>query len=196
MKRIISVFVGIFTFILALTGCSKAPIERGTRDEISYKNQSIGITFDLPSGWSFYTDEQVANAMGISTTKYKKMDLLDYEEITFVIDFVAVDKTSGTNVNMTIEKLTGKDKLITTKRYIEKSKEEIMEEYNVTNIEFSDVVSVNLGSVEFDKFEISYTYYGVKIRQFCYIKKKGSRVAIITITTNGNNPEEYESYFS
>lgn len=197
MKKIICVLLSIFTLTLVLSGCAKSIVERGARDNVSYKNETIGITFNLPSGWIFYTDEEIAEAMDVSVDMLKDKDLIDSNKIKNIIEFIAVNTYNGNNINMAIEKLGLFNRGISVEKYIKKTKEQMKEQNASANYEFYDVEQANLGDVEFDRLKATTTYSGTNITQYMYIKKVGIHMVIITATTTNNlSPEKFESYFS
>lgn len=197
MKKIICVLLSIFTLTLVLSGCAKSIVERGARDNVSYKNETIGITFNLPSGWIFYTDEEIAEAMDVSVDMLKDKDLIDSNKIKNIIEFIAVNTYNGNNINMAIEKLGLFNRGISVEKYIKKTKEQMKEQNASANYEFYDVEQANLGDAEFDRLKATATYSGTNITQYMYIKKVGIHMVIITATTTNNlSPEKFESYFS
>ena len=71
-----------------------------------YKNEFLGITFNLPSGWTFYTEDQIAD---INKQATNKMDgdtasLVQSSSITY--DMYAQNPTDGSNVNLNLEKFS------------------------------------------------------------------------------------------
>ena len=69
-----------------------------------YENEFIGIGFNLPNGWTFYTDEQIKALNNITTDMMDEEYAQAIENATILYDMYALD-TLGNSVNINIEKL-------------------------------------------------------------------------------------------
>lgn len=195
MKKFIYVVLFVFTLTLALSGCGKSVVEKGTRDENSYKNETIGITFNKPADWDFCSDEEIARVMGVTVDMLK--DEMNSDDMKNLVEFIAIDRSNGDNINMTIEKLGLFNRGMSVDEYIEKSKEIIKEQNESANYEFYDVTKTKLGDVEFDRLKATATYSNTEMEQYCYFTKVGIHMVVITATTSvGMSPETIESYFA
>ena len=76
-------------------------IERGTISGDTYTNDSIGITFEKPSDWTYASDDQLAEMMGEG---FDANDLDDTEkalvEAACVFDMVASNDSTGESVQI------------------------------------------------------------------------------------------------
>lgn len=80
--------------------------ELGQADGLNYENTFVGIGFNLESGWSFYTDEQIRElnnqTMEIGSEEYK--EVMENADVVFDVQAVSADGTS--NINVVLEKVS------------------------------------------------------------------------------------------
>ncbi len=196
MKRLIALALLTTLLLLCLISCAPAkPITRGTIEENVYTNADLGITFTKPSGWTFYSDEQIREITQISIEEILKDDQYDPEKMTYVMDFMAAD-IQGNNVNLSIESLNFLGKTMTEEKYIEKSKETLNEQDTLTYT-FSDTAEVTLAGTTFSRLTATATYQTVSMTQYIYVKKLDGYMLCITATAVDTIPaEDFEAMFS
>ncbi len=198
MKKIISVLLIIASLSLILCSCNSEKVARGTVTDKVYKNESLGITFTAPAGWTFYTDDQLAELMNITKDVFKDSELFDSESIASSIDFMAIDTATSNNVNLAVENLkrTASTK-ITVEEYLEKAKKQINEQMEGMTFTFSDGGKSTLGGNEYTVLKANCTFNGVSLTQYLYIRKVGNYMITITATTNnGLASSNFEAMFS
>ncbi len=199
MKKIISVLLLLVTLTLLLASCSqKATVTRGETTDTQYTNSAVGVTFNKPDGWKFYTDDELAKLLNITADLYKDEDLVNSAKVTGVIDFMAMDPVSGNNVNMTIENLVPSGSTgISMEEYIEITKKNLNSQMADMKYTFEDPTTIKLGTVEFTKLTASCSYSGVSMTQFIYLKKIGNCMVSYTATSvNGAAASTFEAMFS
>lgn len=129
MKKSVKILLIVISLVLvltALTGCGnnevnnnqselnntsnqsgRETLTRGTIDENNvYNNGYADITFKLPDGWAFATDEQIADMMNVAVEMLdsENGNLAEVIEETGLYDMVANDQTNGTSVMVMFEK--------------------------------------------------------------------------------------------
>ena len=73
MKKIIALFMAVL-MLLGLCACASEPAEeekefvpaRGTVENGVYKNEAFGITYTAEDNWDYYTEEEIAETMGVT----------------------------------------------------------------------------------------------------------------------------------
>ncbi len=72
--------------VLTLASCadllSTTKFERGTRTDEAYTNTSAGLAFVKPSGWVFYTDDQLEQTFKVSKDLLKDPDAMDKADVS------------------------------------------------------------------------------------------------------------------
>ncbi len=207
MKKIISLLLIAVLAAALLCSCNlddvageivdSITVKRGVADAESYTNESIGITFNKPADWVFYTDEQIAEIMNISKDLFKDENLLESAEITSVIDFMAVNATTGDNVNLSIENLLASGNgLMTVEEYADASKNILLTQSGLTYT-FGNNEKVTVAGEEYLRITAMTTVNGASMTQYMYLRKCGTSMIVFTATSmSGAEPETFEAMFS
>lgn len=67
MKRMTSAMLAAMMILCALCACGAEPaFSRGTTDGNTYTNNTFGVTYNKRGGWTFYTDEQLAEMKSLT----------------------------------------------------------------------------------------------------------------------------------
>ena len=82
-------------------------ISRGEWNGNQYVNEFANIKFNLPSGWSKYSDEQIAQVMnvGVELLNDDQKKLAELAQSMVIYGMVANDDTTKANVSVILEKL-------------------------------------------------------------------------------------------
>ena len=82
-----------------------AEFSLGDTSGITYESKFIGIGFNLPAGWSFYTDEQIKelNNFSIEASGEELQELV--ENASLIYDMFASDADGVNNINVNLEKV-------------------------------------------------------------------------------------------
>ncbi len=207
MKRLISLLLAIVMLATLFCACdkdketeteAKAPeqsgeVSRGETSSASYENASLGIHFNLPEGWRFYTDEELAAMMNMTLDQFKNPELFDSEKMASVIEFMAINDATSANINLSIENSRG----MTIDQYISAFKNTLAQQLQGATYTFSDKVSVKLGNTDFWRIDATCVYYGVEMTQYIYINKIDSYMVVVSATTlSSNSSAEFEAMFS
>ena len=75
-----------------------------------YTNEYFGIQFDLPEGFQYYSDEELAAESGVDVSLYEDRDDAQAESAGMWYDMYIEDGT-GTNINASVAQMTAVDKL-------------------------------------------------------------------------------------
>lgn len=150
MKRIISILSVMMALLCVLTLASCADLlsttkfERGTRTDEAYTNTSAGLAFVKPSGWVFYTDDQLEQTFKVSKDLLKDPDAMDKADVSSLYEFMAVDSSTGNNVGLVVAKGNG---VTSVEKYVEQVKKELSDQItDGMTVTFSDGTSnVKLG---------------------------------------------------
>ncbi len=199
MKRIISVLLIIASLTLILCSCGEDKrIARGSITDNVYKNESLDITFTAPNGWTFYTDEQLAEMMNVTKDVLKNEELFDAEGVANAIDFMAIETATANNINLAVENLkrSGNSKM-TIEEYLEHSKKQINEQVEDMTYTFTDTGKATISGDEYTTMKASCTINGITLTQYFYVRKVNYYMVSITATTNnGMSAASFEALFS
>lgn len=114
MKKIVS-FVLVFAMLFCLCACSEKNEEvkeeefvpqRGSVEGNLYKNEAFGVSFSSPEGWYYYTDEEIAQTVGVTMDEMFTEDFAQAVENTEIIyDMYCTNPETGDTVSVNIENL-------------------------------------------------------------------------------------------
>lgn len=97
------------TLIVVLSSCGKISAGKnrsfiGTIQGQTYENKTIKLGFNAPSGWQYYSDEEIGQLNNLDSAADNLNDTLS--EATAATIMVAADRTGYSNVNITMTKLS------------------------------------------------------------------------------------------
>ena len=183
MKRTIALI--LVSFIL-LASCSKSGI-RGKISNNVYQNSFIGLGFNLPEGWSFYTDKQLKDLSASAESENIVYDMRVYnsENINSVgvnIENVGIEYNTSTDV---------KTYLLNTMSGIDTSLSSIGYE-GVT----CDLTTIKIGKTEYPAMKISASISSMVLNQLVFCIQKEEYMINIAATSFGEDKTaELVSYF-
>ena len=153
-------------------------IERGIWANDVYTNDFAGITFNLPSGWKYSSDEEIAEMMniGVDLLNEDQKELAKIAEQTSLYDMVAQDPTTGTSVMVMFEKTAIK---VTTDFYIDKLKSGL-EDVDSLNYSIGDVTTDNIAGETYTVLSTTVPAYNMV--QKYYIKPEGNYFVVVLFT--------------
>ena len=153
-------------------------ISRGEWNGNQYVNEFANIKFNLPSGWSKYSDEQIAQVMnvGVELLNDDQKKLAELAQSMVIYGMVANDDTTKANVSVLLEKPTMK---ITPESYATSLKQQLEA---VSSIQYK----VNeTATEEYTALTSTASVSGVEIGQSYYIRAEGDYIITIIVTTTG-----------
>jgi len=138
-KRVISIFLLLLIFsVLGCSGLYSGSPKRGTVTDGVYTNDYFKLSFTIPEGWSFYSDEEFNKNFNYSAPTDED---LSNTQTGFTDAYIY--KTAEPENRVSITYYIGMDDDLTD----EQIKNRLL--LNVTDIEFGDIESVKLGDADY-----------------------------------------------
>lgn len=158
-------------------------ISRGEWNGNQYVNEFANIKFNLPSGWSKYSDEQIAQVMnvGVELLNDDQKKLAELAQSMVIYGMVANDDTTKANVSVLLEKPTMK---ITPESYATSLKQPL-EAVSSIQYKVNETATAKVGSEEYTALTSTASVSGVEIGQSYYIRAEGDYIITIIVTTTG-----------
>ncbi len=199
MKRTICVLLVLAALAAMLCGCAeKVTVTRGETTENSYTNSSIDVQFTKPDNWRFYSETELAKLMNITAEQFRDEAFMESAKLTSTIEFMAIQVSTGNNVNLTIENLriSGNGR-IRLEEYLAAAKKNLQEQMVGATYIFGQESNVTLGGQEYLRMEATCSYMGTSFKQYMYLRKVGECMILITGTSmNGTGADTFEKMFS
>lgn len=150
-----------------------------------YTNEFVGISVELGDDWTFMTDAQIEQnnkeALGLMGDDYKAL----MESATTFTDMMATNANQMDTVNVTFEKLTGSNLLLTEEKYVELSKDGLksgLESMGMTNVVLTDGKATFAGK-EHSFIAVSAEFSGVAVyERLAVVKCNGYMVSVTACT--------------
>ena len=213
MKRVIA-FVLMVAMVLCVTACGKDANIRGTYEEATpesslapsttpegesfnvgsvkankYVNKFVGISCELGSEWTYMTDEQIQKnneaVLGLIGDDY--VELL--QNATSFMDMMATHQNQTDTVNVTFEKLTGVNALLSVEKYIEASVEPLkdaLSSMGINNVQ-SSTGKMNFAGEEQHYVDITGEFNGVAVYERLVMMKCSNYMVMVGACTWGTN---------
>lgn len=196
MKRFIAI---VFLALMGLSFCGCAmlysvsdsiipsKLTRGTIDENVYASSYASLVFTAPEGWSYITNEELAELMDLSAETFNDAGL-EFSQAALekqpLLDMGCKDLTTGTNVLLVYENLalTGHTSISETE-YIEYTKR-MLEEAQMAQYEFSEITDAELCGQTFIVMQADMVDCGVS--QYHYARKIDKYMLCIITTIVGD----------
>lgn len=158
-------------------------ISRGEWNGNQYVNEFANIKFNLPSGWSKYSDEQIAQVMnvGVELLNDDQKKLAELAQSMVIYGMVANDDTTKANVSVILEKPAIK---ITPESYATSLKQQL-EAVSSIQYKVNETATAKVGSEEYIALTSTASVSGVEIGQSYYIRAEGDYIITIIVTTTG-----------
>lgn len=158
-------------------------ISRGEWNGNQYVNEFANIKFNLPSGWSKYSDEQIAQVMnvGVELLNDDQKKLAELAQSMVIYGMVANDDTTKANVSVILEKPAIK---ITPESYATNLKQQL-EAVSSIQYKVNEIATAKVGAEEYISLTSTASVSGVEIGQSYYIRAEGDYIITIIVTTTG-----------
>lgn len=213
MKKIIKgllIFMLIGSMLFLLTGCGdKEDSKKEDKEDVAeqkqeinaeetekpefsmgewnnnvYTNDFLGLKFNLPEGWSYSSDEEIAEMMnlGVELLNDDQKAAAEISKLSAVYYMVAQSPNKVSNVNILSEKqLTD----ITTEEYINAVKTQLLSVQSI-NYEVVGTSEGKIGNIQTNTVTLKANTSGVEIAQkYCVYKIDKYIVCIIATSANG-----------
>lgn len=206
MKKLLSLFL-ILVMVLAFCGCEdekdvkkKTPstvttqndngFSIGTVDGKTYRNEFLGLSFTIPDGWTFYTQEQILQLNQLTSNMVSEEIAEALENANVVYDMFAQELTTGSSINVVLEKQSAEIiETLDIKNALELQVPTIKATY--TGIGYTDINTeyqkVTLDGKEFDALYLTAKLNGTDMYCYAICYKITSRLVNVTVCTMGTN---------
>ncbi|MBR5773716.1 MAG: hypothetical protein IKY44_02575 [Clostridia bacterium] len=107
IKKILSVVICLM-LVMGLAACGEADPNAifGKVDGQVYRNDFLGLTCTAPSGWEYYTEQQMLELNNMVETYYDDDVREKLSKATIVQDMCVTNPQNGCNINLNLEKLS------------------------------------------------------------------------------------------
>ena len=171
-----------------------APAEKefnlGTTTSSTYENAFIGIGFEAPEGWTFYTDEQI-RAQNQATANMLDEDYAELiANASIVYDMMVQDSATGNNVNINLEKNTAAAvAALDLEVFLDKNLDMLVDAFSGMGISITEskIVDVTLGGKATKGLWLKCNYSGIAMYELIAPIKCGSYMANVAIVTIGDD---------
>ena len=162
---------------------AEAAFSLGKTEGSDYENKFLGLGFKIANGWSFYSEEQIAELNGI-TEEMLDEDLADaLEESNYFYDVFAHSTDQKSSINIVFEKKT---KRIVEKLDLEESAEislqGVIDTYK--NMGLSDMKSeikkVNIDGEKYTGFTLTSSLGDTTLYQTCFMVKRENYIVSVS----------------
>ena len=166
--------------------------EAGVWSDNVYTNSSLGITFNLPEGWSYGTSEELAALQSqgseIAGTSEEEMDAVNDR---MIYDFYIYSADGSENVIMMAEDLS-KYGDITAKQYIDIVSAQLTGlDSEAVSYEISDTKEIKLGNSTFVTMAADAVYSGVNVHQYYAVTEMSGQLITMIITAPAENCDTF-----
>ena len=169
------------------TPAGQLPLEESKKDEYAvgsisgdtWTNESLGISFTLPSDMRIATDEELQSVLqsGAAAISPDATDnVLDYINKTSIYELYAIGSDGG-SVQVLFEKASS---LISEERYLESVQSGLKSLYD---FEFTEIGTIDVGGKEFYGFAGGVQANGTGVYQLYACKRVGERMGCIILTS-------------
>lgn len=169
-----------------------APV-RGVVNGQVYTSEYLGLTFTAPKSWVFLDDEKIAQTMNVGVEEMGKAGVkfdADALKAQTLYDMMVMDASTGSNVIIAYENLAVNPlgTLITAERYLDVLQGQLSKlQKTGTTMEFGEVTTQKVGSVDFYVMPVTITQNGTQLSQYYYSSKTGDYISAIIVTVMGND---------
>ena len=204
MKKAIKIALMILlvaSMVFALTGCGeekensavdnntateeqKAGFSMGEWKGNTYSNEFLGLKFNLPQGWAYSSDEEIAQMMNVGAELLNDDQKIAAElaKLTSVYYMVANNPNTGDSVSILSEKPMMD---VTTEYYLDQLKTQLAAVESM-NYEIGDTSKEKVSGKEFETLTVTASMSGIEVAQKYYVCKMDEYfVCIIATSTSG-----------
>lgn len=160
-------------------------LELGKTKGSKYENEFIGLGVKIPSDWTFYDEEKIAEINGI-TQDYMDEELVEaVKQADYFYDMYAATEDSSQSINVMFEKGSkAQIKDADLEQIAETTIESVKKTYENYGFEEcnGEVTEIKIDGKKFTGFTMISTINGKEIHQAGFLIKKGEYIASINIT--------------
>ena len=184
MKKIGKILVALICILVIVTGCGNKEtsktkqISLGSWTENTYTNDFLGVTYNMPEGWTRYTDEEIKEVMELGSELTDASELSKKLSELTSVTYMMTSSVTGTNVILMSEKPVIS---VSERSYAESLKTQLEAQtamkYNLSEIKTETIDGKEFVTIEADVETLKQKYYIYKVDK-CIV------CAIITATAN------------
>lgn len=193
MKKIIA-FLLALSMLLCLCACGAEPEEekefvpaRGTVSNGVYKNEAFGITFKGDGDWYYYSDEEIAETMGVTAEEIFSEEFAEALENTEMIyDMYCAKPSSGETINVNYENLGMLyGTVLDEEAYIASAASQLETSLTGSGISITrnEAGTVAISGKEVPCLYVTMEVYGTSIYEVIAVKKVGDWMGAITVAS-------------
>lgn len=164
----------------------KVEFSMGEWNNNVYTNNFLGLKFSLPQGWTYSSDEEIAEMMnlGIELLNDDQKAAAELSKLTSVYYIAANNPNTGDSVAVMSEKPSMD---VTTEFYINQLKSHLSTVESV-NYEIGEISKEKVADREYDTIIATTNVSGIKVAQKYYVYKMDEYfVAIIVTSVTGED---------
>ena len=194
MKKLLAIILSVVFVLCLATGCSAKPSENvktdakltmGTVNGTTYENEFIGIGCKVDDGWTFASEDDLKALIDITIDKFDEKYQEQLEAAAIVYAMQVTDASTGNNININLEKLTGLNKNMTASKYVDSSLGQMstaLESAGFSNLQIQKT-EVEIDGTKHAAIAINADFSGVKIYEKVVCIKCDDYMANITLAT-------------
>lgn len=150
----------------------------------AYKNDFLGISWTLPEGWVFYSDEQIQQLNNVVGDYVDEEVAEKLKELPIIYDMYAQHTTDGSSVNINMEKLNALQiATLNIKQTLEAQIPTIKDTY--ANIGYTDTKveyqKVTVDGKEFDGLKLTAKIQGIDFTMVIFTFRKSNYLANVSV---------------
>lgn len=199
MKRFLVLTLAMLMSLGCVSCNSVVLMSHGAVDNNVYKSDFTGITFTAPDGWTYLSDEEIAQLANYSAEELFDEEFADaVSEMKTFTDMMVTDPKTGTNVNILYENLglSGNTEL-SLEDYLNASVEQMKTQMTGLSVKLEGSENVTLSGESYLRAQLSTSFSGVNMSQYLYMRKIGNYMVVMTVTiTTGYELSDVEAMFS
>ncbi len=194
MKKLLAIILSVVFVLCLATGCSAKPSENvktdakltmGTVNGTTYENEFIGIGCKVDDGWTFASEDDLKALIDITIDNFDEKYQEQLEAAAIVYAMQVTDASTGNNININLEKLTGLNKNMTASKYVDSSLGQMstaLESAGFSNLQIQKT-EVEIDGTKHAAIAINADFSGVKIYEKVVCIKCDDYMANITLAT-------------
>ena len=186
MKKVGRILLVLLCVLVIITGCGNKEtgktkqISLGSWTENTYTNDFLGVTYNMPSDWTRYTDEEIKDVMELGSELTDASELSKKLSELTSVTYMMTSNPTGTNVILMSEKPVVS---VSEKTYAESLKTQL-ENQTAMTYNLSEIKTETIDGKEFVTIEA--TVETLKQKYYIYKVDKYIVSVIITATANDN----------
>ena len=180
MKKLICILIVCFLF-----GCTNSETMESSFENLTYYNSTLGFSMQFLEGYTKYSDEQMADALGISVEQLQSQSIDD-----IIYEFIIAEDTNVPIFQFYIEKYTFTTSATYEDFVLQVAKQFYAQEdsgYAVGTIE-----EIEINGISLKKIPLRILVGNYEMFQDIYMLKKAGFVGTLMVSYIENNQEEVE----